>query len=71
MAQAVAATKAKRKKAKCGQGILDHPNLPYPLVVPPDDLPAEDGEPLESDWHVMQIHLLLDLIAQLWAGRTD
>ncbi len=26
---------------------------------------------MESDWHVMQIHLLLDLISQLWEGRTD
>jgi len=30
-----------------------------------------DGEPLESDWHVVQIHLLDELVRQLFAGRTD
>jgi Uma2 family endonuclease len=30
-----------------------------------------DGEPLESDWHVVQIHLLDELVRQLWSGRTD
>jgi Uma2 family endonuclease len=30
-----------------------------------------DGEPLESDWHVVQIHLLDELVRQLFTGRTD
>ena len=30
-----------------------------------------DGEPLESDWHVVQIHLLDELVRQLFEGRTD
>jgi len=30
-----------------------------------------DGEPLESDWHVVQIHLLDELVRQLFQGRTD
>jgi hypothetical protein len=29
----------------------------------------EDGEPLESDWHVVQIHLLDELVRQ-HSGRT-
>jgi len=34
-------------------------------------LPEGDGEPLESDWHVVQISLLDELVRQLWHGRTD
>jgi Uma2 family endonuclease len=40
--------------------------LPFELVL-------SDGEPLESEWHVLQLHLLWDLIRQTMAeqGRTD
>ncbi len=45
-----------------------------PVPVPPlprIKLLEGDGEPLESDWHVVQIHLLDELVRQLWHGRTD
>jgi Uma2 family endonuclease len=45
-----------------------------PAPVPPlprIKLLEGDGEPLESDWHVVQIHLLDELVRQLFAGRTD
>jgi Uma2 family endonuclease len=40
--------------------------LPFNLVY-------SDGEPLESEWHVLQIHLLLEVIRQAMAerGRRD
>ncbi|GBC94154.1 hypothetical protein HRbin15_02662 [bacterium HR15] len=34
-------------------------------------LPEGDGEPLESDWHVVQIWLLNEVVDQLFKGRTD
>ena len=37
----------------------------------PPDLPYEDGEPLESNWHRIQINLLVDLTHQLWSFRDD
>jgi Uma2 family endonuclease len=37
----------------------------------PADLPDEDGEPLESNWHRIQINLLVDLTHQLWGLRDD
>ena len=41
-------------------------SLPFELVL-------DDGEPLESDWHVLQIHLLREQILQAMAeqGRAD
>lgn len=41
--------------------------FPYP----PTDLPSEDGENLESDWHRKEINLLVESIQQFWKGRTD
>ncbi|HEY4575561.1 MAG TPA: hypothetical protein VIJ26_16410, partial [Thermoanaerobaculia bacterium] len=40
--------------------------LPFELVV-------SDGEPLESNWHVIQMNLLIDLIFQAMSerGRAD
>lgn len=37
----------------------------------PADLPDEDGIPLESNWHRIQINLLVDVTRQMWAGRDD
>jgi len=34
-------------------------------------LPEGDGEPLESDWHVVQIWLLNELVGRLFGERTD
>jgi Uma2 family endonuclease len=39
--------------------------------LPPTDLPYEDGVPLETNWHRLQINLLADNIRQLWPGRSD
>ncbi|MEN3002682.1 MAG: Uma2 family endonuclease [Armatimonadota bacterium] len=45
---------------------------PFPVPpLPRIKLLEGDGEPLESDWHVVQIHLLDELVRQLWHGRTD
>jgi len=46
------------------------PTAPVP-PLPRIKLLEGDGEPLESDWHVVQIHLLDELVRQLFAGRTD
>ena len=39
--------------------------------IPDIELPSEDGEPLESHWHRLQINLLGDALHQHWRGRTD
>jgi Uma2 family endonuclease len=39
--------------------------------MPDIDLPYDDGEPLESDWHRLQINLLGDALRQHWPERTD
>ncbi|MEN3002098.1 MAG: Uma2 family endonuclease [Armatimonadota bacterium] len=45
---------------------------PAPVPKPPEiPLLEGDGEPLESDWHVVQISLLDELVRQLWQGRRD
>ncbi|MDL1896544.1 hypothetical protein FBQ82_09740 [Anaerolineae bacterium CFX7] len=44
---------------------------PIAQIAFPDNLPVEDGEPLETNWHRIQINLLVDLTNQLWYDRTD
>ncbi|HKZ82434.1 MAG TPA: Uma2 family endonuclease [Anaerolineae bacterium] len=39
--------------------------------IPEIDLPGEDGIPLETNWHRIQINLLVDSTRQHWHGRTD
>lgn len=39
--------------------------------LPKIELPSEDGLPLESNWHRLQINLLVDSVRQRWRGRTD
>lgn len=39
--------------------------------LPDIDLPSEDGEPLESHWHRLQINLLAELLYHHWQGRSD
>jgi Uma2 family endonuclease len=39
--------------------------------IPDVELPYEDGEPLESHWHRLQINLLGDMLSQYWQARTD
>lgn len=58
---------------------LDLQPLPGPLApapddifpYPPTDLVADDGEPLESDWHRLAMTLLIESVRQHWLGRTD
>ncbi|QTA92828.1 Uma2 family endonuclease [Desulfonema magnum] len=35
------------------------------------DLPTEDGIPLETNWHRIQMNLLIDLVHQLWRDRQN
>jgi Uma2 family endonuclease len=35
------------------------------------DLPAEDGIPLESNWHRVEMNLLIDAVHYLWRDRND
>lgn len=39
--------------------------------IPQVELPEEDGLPLESNWHRIEINLLVDCVRQHWRGRTD
>lgn len=39
--------------------------------LPDVELPSEDGIPLQSNWHRIQINLLVDILRQHWRGRTD
>jgi Uma2 family endonuclease len=43
--------------------ITDFPDL--------DDLPEEDGEPLETNWHRAQMNLLIDVVTTRWRDRQD
>jgi len=44
--------------------VVERFNLPdLPTVA---DLPTEDGIPLETNWHRIQINLLIDIITQRW-----
>ena len=38
--------------------------------IPKIELPAEDGISLESNWHRVQINLLVDCVRQHWRERT-
>ncbi len=51
------------KEAAARYQVLDYPNT--------DDLPAEDGLPLETNWHRIQMNLLIDIVHYLWRGRDD
>ncbi len=43
-----------------------------PVVqIPKIDLPTEDGIPLETNWHRIQMNLLIDSVHYLWRGRSD
>ena len=39
--------------------------------IPDIELPSEDGEPLESNWHRLQINLSCELVYRHWQDRTD
>ncbi len=46
------------------------PDVP---VVPPgeDELPYDFGPPMESDVHLFQMHMLIELLRLYWADRRD
>ena len=44
---------------------------PADVTPPPDNLPYDDGVPLESNWHRDAMNLLIELIHYLFTGRTD
>ena len=62
-------------------GLLQGEATPMPIIevvqrievpdMPDVDLPYEDGEPLESNWHRLQINLLGDVLRQHWPECTD
>ncbi len=39
--------------------------------LPKIELPSEDGLPFESNWHRIQINLLIDCTRQHWRGQTN
>jgi Uma2 family endonuclease len=41
------------------------------IQLPPTDLPTEDGVPLETNWHRVQINLLIDSLHAYWRDRSD
>ena len=49
------------------------PPVPDDLEWPPteDELPYDDGMPMESDRHVLQIHLLREPLKLFWAEREN
>jgi Uma2 family endonuclease len=55
--------------ARAAAGTLRPEDWPY--FLPQVELIDNDGEPLESDWHRLQINLLVDSIEQAYAGRND
>ena len=38
---------------------------------PGNTLPYDDGEPLESDWHVIVMNLLIGILRYYWWDRPD
>lgn len=56
------------------ESAIDYDELPsHGIELPPgeDDLPYDDGEPLESDKHRHQASLLLHALARHWRDRDD
>lgn len=46
---------------------------PLGVVLPPtqEELPYDDGMPMESERHVLQMHLLMETLRLWWADRQD
>jgi Uma2 family endonuclease len=44
---------------------------PMHTVAPPTNLPSEDGVPLESDWHRLDMTLLIEVVTLRLEGRSD
>jgi Uma2 family endonuclease len=43
----------------------------HEILIPTIELPVEDGEPLETNWHRCEINLLIDSIRAHWSDRKD
>jgi Uma2 family endonuclease len=41
------------------------------VPLPPDNLPEEDGEPLETNWHRLAMNLLIEILSYRWRDRDD
>ena len=41
------------------------------INLPTFNLPTEDGIPLETNWHRIQMNLLIDILFYYWRDRTD
>ena len=55
-------------------GTIEYIEEIIPAPKPPpteDELPYEDGIPMESDWHRAAMNLLIEVISHLWRGRKD
>jgi Uma2 family endonuclease len=52
------------------RNLADEPDIP---VVPPgeDELPCDDGEPMETERHRLQMVLLIQSLKTAWARRRD
>ena len=51
---------------------LKPPEMLFPVVeLPKVDLPTEDGVPLETNWHRIQMNLLIDSVHYYWRERQD
>ncbi len=51
---------------------LKPPEILFPEIEPPViELPAEDGVPLESNWHRIQMNLLIDSVHYHWRERRN
>jgi len=68
---AVAPKTGARRRARRGPTPAEALYLPDLEYLKNLQLPEGDGEPLESDWHVVQIWLLNEVVDQLFKGRTD
>ncbi|GIV10048.1 MAG: hypothetical protein KatS3mg019_2139 [Fimbriimonadales bacterium] len=69
IAEAPQPTARKRKRRKPTP--LEGFSLPDVEYLKNLELPEGEGEPLESDWHVVQIWLLQEVVGQLFEGQTD
>jgi Uma2 family endonuclease len=45
--------------------------IPVDVPVPPAGMIEEDGAPMESEWHRMEIALLIESVRSNWRSRTD
>ncbi len=67
MAQAGTTTQRKTRSKRAQSSAVAYP----PKLPDSSQLIFDEDEPLESDWHVVQIFLLQNVVNQHFAGRTD